>query len=292
MWQLGLAALMLSTVLVSGCALLNEAPVIISLEVEKDSLCANENCEIRVVAYDPDKDELGYQWQASGGDISGQGATAIWTTPDSSGTYVITVEVTDGRGGRSEMQLSLEVIPNTPPTVESLTTKRARVNRAEFIVVECVASDADGDRLNYNWTATGGTFYGSGPVIAWEAPLVLGSYTITVAIDDGRGGEALAQLTLSVTVNHSPVIESLTADQTLVLFGKSTTITCVASDPDGDRITYLWTAADGEISGEGSEVVWTAPDECGDYVAITVSVIDDRGGEVSREIQIWVRKPG
>ncbi len=292
MWRFGLVALMLGAVLASSCTLLNKAPVISSLEAEKDCLCATESCEIRAVAYDPDGDELSYQWRATGGNISGQGATAIWTAPDNSDTYTITVEVTDGRGGRSEMQLSLGVVPNTPPAVESLAAKRARVNRAEFIVIECLASDADGDSLIYTWAATGGTFYGSGPITAWESPLTLGAYTITVEVSDGRGGEASAQLTMEVTVNHSPVIESLTAEQMLVVFGNSTTVTCVASDPDGDKITYLWTAADGEISGEGPEVIWTAPDKCGEYVTITVSVIDDRGGETSGELDIRVRKPG
>jgi len=39
------------------------------------------------------------------------------------------------------------------------------------------------------------------------------------------------------------------------------------------------------------ELTWTAPGDCVDYF-ITVTVADDRGGEVSQELKIMVRKPG
>ena len=106
-WQLALVALTLSTILGSGCGLFNNAPVISSLEVEKAYLCAAESCEIRVVASDPDGDELSYQWSASGGDISGQGAIVTWTAPGRSGGYVISVRVTDGWGGEASEELDI-----------------------------------------------------------------------------------------------------------------------------------------------------------------------------------------
>jgi hypothetical protein len=291
-WRLGLVALMLVAILASSCTLLNKAPVIDSLKAEKDYLVTAESSEIRVVAHDPDGDELSYEWQATGGDILGRGQTAIWTAPDSPGTYTIITRVTDGRGGEAEMQLSLDVLSNNPPVIESLTAERTRANRAESIVIDCLASDIDGDSLAYAWSATGGSFYGTGSVTAWLAPTELGSYTISVTVTDGRGGEASAELTIEVMANHPPVIESLSAAYTVVVFGNSTDITCVASDPDGDKLTYLWTAAEGEISGEDSTVMWTAPDKCGEYVTITVTVIDGRGAETSGELNIQVRKPG
>ncbi len=291
-WRLGLLGLVLGAIFAGGCAPSNKAPVIISLEAEKDCLCAAESCEIRVVAYDPDGDDLSYTWSATGGDISGEGSTATWTAPDSLQSYTITVEVADGRGGEAEMQLSLGVIANAPPVIDSLEAKRARASRGEFVVIECLASDTDEDSLTYIWSATGGTFYGTGPVTTWEAPLTPGTYTITVEVTDGRGGEASGHLTLDVAANHPPVIESLVAEHMVVIFGRSTGIECVASDPDGDVLTYFWDADDGEISGEGPAVIWTAPDACGEYITVTVTVVDGRGGEASREVTIRVRKPG
>ena len=73
--------------------------------------------------------------------------------------------------------------------------------------------------------------------------------------------------------------------------GKVSTIECVASDPDGDELSYLWSATQGSISGQGSTVTWTAPNTCGDYT-VAVTVEDGRGGKVSEELEIRVIKPG
>jgi len=292
LWRLGLAALVLSTLLSGGCALLNKAPVIISLEAEEDNLCTAQSCPLRVIVYDPDGDDLNYQWSVTDGDISGNGQTAVWTTPRAPGTYQVSVTVSDDGGGQAETQLSLEVAPNAIPFIDSLSAKRPRANRGEFVVIECLALDGDGDDLAYSWSATEGTLYGAGPVVTWEAPLELGAYTITVVVSDGKGAQASGRLTLEVAANHSPVIESLTASVAVVTFGQSTDITCTASDPDGDAINYFWSATDGEISGEGPAIIWSAPDACGESVTVTVSVVDSRGGETSEEITVWTRKPG
>ena len=181
--------------------------------------------------------------------------------------------------------------PNNDPTISSLQAEEDPVTPSGSREVECVASDPDGDSLTYTWSATAGTFSGTGPITTWMAPDIPGTYAITVKVTDGRGGEATMQLTVDVLVNHPPVIESLTAEPSPVKQGKTSTIECVASDPDGDELSYLWSAARGNISGQGSAVTWTAPNTCGSYV-ITVTVADSRGGEASEELEIKVIKPG
>jgi hypothetical protein len=90
--------------------------------------------------------------------------------------------------------------------------------------------------------------------------------------------------------NTPPVIESLTTDCPRVRPGHSGTITCLASDPDGDELTYTWEAERGYIDGEGPEVTWTAPSEYGNY-SITVTVSDGRGGEATSS-QVTAREDG
>lgn len=290
-WRLGLVALTLGAMLSSGCGLLNNDPVISSLEASKDWVAESGSCEVRCVAYDADDDSLTYTWSATGGTFSGTGPITTWTAPDETGTYVITVEVTDDRGGEATRQLPIDVLVNRPPVIESVTAERLVANPGESIVIECVASDADQDTLSYAWSTTGGTFSGTGPITAWIAPDTPGTYTITAMVADGRGGEAAGQLIINVTVNHSPIIERLTAEHSVVNEGESTYIECVASDPDEDELSYLWAATGGDISDEGSTITWTAPDTCESYV-VTVTVIDVRGGEASKELSVRVRKPG
>ncbi|MCK5124379.1 MAG: hypothetical protein KAQ82_04040, partial [Dehalococcoidia bacterium] len=52
-------------------------------------------------------------------------------------------------------------------------------------------------------------------------------------------------------------------------------VTCNASDRDGDELSYEWSTTGGSITGTGSEVIWTAPEEVGMY-GITVVVEDSQ----------------
>lgn len=53
---------------------------------------------------------------------------------------------------------------------------------------------------------------------------------------------------------------------------------CACSDPEGNPITYYWTAEKGIIKGEGQRVSWAPPEELGEY-EITLKVTNDKGGE-------------
>jgi hypothetical protein len=77
--------------------------------------------------------------------------------------------------------------------------------------------------------------------------------------------------------NASPHIASLTPSETSLAPGGLCTVTCTASDPDGDALTYTWTASGGVIAGSGSTIIWEAPQDEGSYT-ISVTVSDGKGG--------------
>lgn len=54
--------------------------------------------------------------------------------------------------------------------------------------------------------------------------------------------------------------------------------TCIAIDPDGDEMTYTWTADNGTISGDGATATWISPATMGKY-KVSVEVSDGKGGE-------------
>jgi len=166
---------------------------------------------------------------------------------------------------------------NQPPEVLTLTPAQTQVYPSSIIEVRCDASDPDGDALTYDWSSTGGTFYGTGNVVSWVAPEEYGNWDITVTVKDGKGGITQASVTVSVVRNRDPVISSLVANPITVLPQSNSTVTCVASDPDGDVLVYSWKASDGEITGMGDTVTWIAPETEGTF-SITVSVDDGKGG--------------
>jgi hypothetical protein len=176
---------------------------------------------------------------------------------------------------------------NSYPVIASLEAKTSWVKPLSSCEVKCVASDADGDALTYNWSATGGGFFGAGPDITWVAPRVPGTYVIAVAVTDGKTGEARNQVTVGVRTSNSPLIKSLTANPPTVVRASTSVIECVASDPDGDELMYQWTATGGNISGKGATATWTAPNRSGGYI-IRVIVTDTMGGGASRELKVIV----
>ncbi|MFC1904212.1 Ig-like domain-containing protein [Chloroflexota bacterium] len=89
-------------------------------------------------------------------------------------------------------------------------------------------------------------------------------------------------------VQQPTVISSLKAGKDWVTPSGSSKVECAASDPDGDSLTYHWSATGGTIYGGGSSVTWVAPDVTGTYT-ITVTVKDKRGAEALRQLTLDVR---
>lgn len=75
--------------------------------------------------------------------------------------------------------------------------------------------------------------------------------------------------------------------------GTEDQVACLASDPDGDELTYRWTADNGTIRGEGDKITWVAPDKMGKY-NITVTVTDSKGLEtsVTKEVRVSMNADG
>jgi len=178
------------------------------------------------------------------------------------------------------------MLSNHLPAITGLEAPE-RVTPLGSCQIVCTASDADGDELSYNWSAGGGEINGEGATVTWTAPDAEGSYNVTVTVSDGRGGEVMKQVTIEVRANTPPTITSLIADAAWTLPSGSLNVTCDASDPDGDELSYEWTASGGDISGTGSEVIWTAPEEV-DIYHVTVVVTDGHGSSATDSLSISV----
>jgi len=201
-WLAGIIILVVGMLFIGGCSLGNQLPVISSLIASNEATTdPTASFQIQCNAQDPDGDELSYTWLADGGYISGEGSLVIWTAPDTTGAYTITVEVTDGSGGTATDQITINVVvPNQPPVIEVVTAMWHRLKKASDTPITCVAKDPDGDVLTYTWSVEpdAGNFAGEGDTVTWIAPNAYGNYIITVTVTDGRGGEASESITIVV----------------------------------------------------------------------------------------------
>lgn len=181
-------------------------------------------------------------------------------------------------------------VGNYSPRIKSLAADTTTVIFGANTTVYCTASDRDNDELSYTWNASGGTIVGSGAEVIWTAPNLEGTYVITCLVDDGNGGQDTDSMNVEVveSINHVPVIISLTADPKKIDLGATALLTCMATDPDDDTLSYIWTSAYGTISGGDSVVTWTAPENEG-YYYVSCMVDDGRGGQAVDSIGIVVQ---
>lgn len=87
----------------------NNEPIIKSLKANPSSIATGKASTIECIAYDPDGDELNYQWQTSAGNITDEGPTVNWTAPADCSTCTITVTVDDGRGAEATKKVVVRV---------------------------------------------------------------------------------------------------------------------------------------------------------------------------------------
>ncbi len=147
--------------------------------------------------------------------------------------------------------------PNTAPEITALTADPTSLSPDGTSVITCTAADADGDPLNYAWESTAGVISGEGPEVSFTAPVALGGVTVTCTVSDGI--YTVSESIELTVVNHDPEITNLTADPPSVQINGVSTLTCSATDGDGDALSYDWSATDGIIDGNGPEAIFTAP---------------------------------
>lgn len=181
-------------------------------------------------------------------------------------------------------------VANYPPRIKALSAERETVVRDSSTQLFCTAVDRDNDPLSYVWQTSGGTIFGSGSNVVWVAPETTGQFLIRCIVDDERGGRDTASVSVAAAafINQAPVISSITAQRRKLHLGASTEVVCTASDPDGDSLSYQWSAPAGTFGGGGSRVQWTAPAQPMD-VTLTCLVTDGRGGAAVESLRVRVR---
>ena len=184
--------------------------------------------------------------------------------------------------------------PNHPPVAAcTVTPASVYAGSGDSVAVHVNASDPDNDPLTYTYSATGGAVDGSGPDARWNSSgVAVGSYTVNVKVDDGKGGSAscAADIKVEEKPNHPPTA-TLTVGKSPLLPGEKSPVTCNGTDPDNDPLTYSYTATGGQVVGSGSNVQFDSTGAAPGTYTVKCTVNDGRGGTADASGNVEVKEP-
>jgi len=176
------------------------------------------------------------------------------------------------------------------PRIQALASANSQVEFGDSTAVFSKTFDADSDNFTWIWSAGGGTISGVGAAVQWIAPAAGGTYEITLIVADESGHRDTATLNVQAVaeINQAPQLGGIQKSAAYVGTNGMLELTVPALDPNGDPLTYAWTANAGVLSGTGNTVNWTAPASQG-IVQFTVTVSDDQGLSATAGTSVLVK---
>jgi outer membrane protein OmpA-like peptidoglycan-associated protein len=267
-------------------------PPTVSCAVAKQSILQADTTTVRASAFDPDGDKLTYTWASSGGKVEGNGDTATFdATGLAPGKYTVTGTVSDGRNHEASCSSEITVLKRNIAPTARVEPSTFTLTQGESQSLRCVASDANNDPLTYSWTVDGQSVAASGAQMTFGSEgRKPGNYSVVCAVSDG---EATTKATATGTVreriipNKPPTINCLTTTMD-VASGGSIELSAKAADPDGDKLTYSWSATGGSVKGSGESASFDATGVKAGSYTVTVTVDDGRGGKASCSMTVNV----
>ena len=201
----------------------------------------------------------------------------------------------------NQANAKVDLIFNASPRVTSMTSSVGRVDYNSPITLQAIASDPDGDALGFVWKSScPGAFdrtdLAQVTFTVEMLPVGVATCSFEVDVNDGRGGTAKGTLSLSAAlpkIDVAPAIGIVDQSTDLADAEEVVSLYATASDPEGEAITWTWTASDGTLLDQAdqegtSEVHWKAPPRPGARCTITVTATDPEGASTSFDFAVRV----
>lgn len=204
-------------------------------------------------------------WSATGGTITGAGATITFAAPLEGGPYQVTARSVADPARSATATVTVRAI--------AVTVSPAAVTIGAGGTQEFTATVSNSTSASVTWSATGGTIAGTGTTITYTAPATGGSYTVRAAstVDPSKSGSASATVT--------PVAVVVAPASRAAFRGEPVSVSATVT---GAAVTGVnWTASCGTIAGAGTTVTWTAPQSPGNCTVTARSVLDPAVASVS-----------
>ncbi|MDC0712194.1 DUF1566 domain-containing protein [Stigmatella sp. ncwal1] len=200
---------------------------------------------------------------------------------------------------------------NEAPLIDSLVASSTSVLTGGSLTLTATAHDPNpGDTLTLAWTASSGTFSDfTSATPSWTAPASAGIQTLTLTVTDSQGaavsislainvisGASTGNAALNISFNLWPVVSKVSASLNRLDAGQTTVVSALASDADGDGLSYQWAAScpgtwTNATSRDASFVPSSVPAGACNNCRLTVTVQDGRGGQTEGSLSLCVTTP-
>jgi hypothetical protein len=222
--------------------------------------------------------------QSLDGSISDYIDTEI--SPGQSLCYRVTLYFNDGTTKMSNNDCLTLPVFNRPPVLTTIGNVSSRFGQVTSLNLH--ASDSEGDSLSFSATGLPEGLALSGETIS-GTPSFAGIFTVTVTVEDGRGGTDSESFTWTIASgNSAPSVVPL-SNQTNTI-GDIVTLAITVSDADGDTLFYSQTGLPTGLNIDAlSGLVSGSPTAAGSF-NVVISVFDN-GGLFGTSSFVWTINP-
>ncbi|MBN1205791.1 MAG: hypothetical protein JXB05_12815 [Myxococcaceae bacterium] len=251
----------------------NTWPAVTSMMAAPSVLTPNVTTTLAAAAFDADGDALSYSWFSEcPGFFSDQvGATISFTLfgQPPGNRCVISIFVSDGRGGSNTGTLSLLVGPapraNVAPQIVSTTKSSDQAAGGEIVLAGLIAHDPEATAMTFTWSANQGAILATrgtstSTEVDWQAPACIdGTAVLTATITDAGGAITRQEFSISPRPGSACSGLAVTGVRNAYRVKSDGSITTVPVDlsamsigawvPTADGLGYNWRPGTGQAGG-------------------------------------------
>ena len=183
-------------------------------------------------------DTVTYSWNFGANAVFSPGSTATSQNPavtfNSTGTFTVSLTVTDNQGLADTTPATVNVIVSAPPTTNQapngIITPPANIVQGQSVTFQGSFTDPNaGDTVTYSWNFGANAVFSPGSTATSQNPVVTfnntGTFTVSLTVTDNHGLADLTPATVSVTVSAPPASNLVAKpDSYTVQSGKSLTV--------------------------------------------------------------------
>ncbi|WP_417532048.1 putative Ig domain-containing protein [Marinobacter lipolyticus] len=217
-----------------------------------------------IAATDSDGDAFTFSLDQSPNGMTLTGSHVSWTPADTQAGSVhdVVIRVTDARGAASTQSFGIAVNApaesNEVPEISSIPTSPAFVG--EEYQYDVIARDADGDALTYTLEAapSGMTLNSTGQVRWTPTSDQVAAHAVRIRVSDGKAYATQSFTLDAVEASDNSYPDITSRPNTQAVAGETYQYQLVATDADGDELTYgAMVQPDGMQVDASGLVTWT-----------------------------------